>query len=189
MSCTFWLLIWASIAPFSWREAREPAGSSNLSSALQCWSPWPDLWGFRVFRGGPAHLALGFGPIVRVGLGGNGEAVTVDPHIAGMEGERDPGCGHRWAQVGAGAKGPPCRAQPPLTAALSTAIASITEAGALLLPELPVEAPHAAPDCQRSKEIGCAGQPALKPCSFPQHHDEQPSRAHAPCTEQAAGTA
>lgn len=68
--------------------------------------------GFQVFWEGPAHLALGFGPIVRVSLGGNGEAVTVDPHIAGMEREWDPGCGHRGAQVGAGAKGPPSRHSP-----------------------------------------------------------------------------
>lgn len=97
------------------------------------------------------------------------------------------------AQGGTGGcwgKGTPQQAQPPLTAALSTAIASITEAGALLLPELPVEAPHAAPHCQRSRELGCAGQPALKPCHFPQHHTEQPSHAHAPCTKQAnAGAA
>lgn len=120
------------------------------------------------------HLAFNFGSIVGVGFRGHHEAVAVYPHITSMEGEMDLCWGHRQEQVGpcASRDGPQrtlcpalgcpacgsqqCRGHR-LTAALSSSISRVAEAGALLLPEPSVEALPAAPHCGHSTALAARG--------------------------------
>lgn len=148
-----------------------------------------------------AHLALYFGPIVGVSLRGHHEAVTVYPHVAGVEREPNLCWGHRWVQIGPCAgravptRGPLAplwgslpvdRCQDPkagtgrcrLTAALGAAVAHIAEAGTLLLPELPVEALPAAPHCRQEGVL--AGEGAPQPLSAPP--SLRSALGHQPCT-------
>lgn len=46
------------------------------------------------------HLAFNFGSIVGVGFRGHHEAVAVNPHVTGMEGEMDLCWGHRQEHLG-----------------------------------------------------------------------------------------
>lgn len=90
-----------------------------------------------------AHLALYFGPVVGVGLGGHHEAVAIYLHVAGVEREPNLCWGHRQVQVGpcAGRAGPTGGPLAPLWGSLPADPCCHPEAAPVGADSLPHSAP------------------------------------------------